>query len=559
MKKNFIYLAMTLLVGLFSSCSQEETVDTSANQSKLFSITAELPTEYRANTRAIPAVENHYLRCILEITDMEGNRVHREEKLGTDANADGKLSFSFAIEAAGTYNYCMWADFIDANGQGKDPVTGRYADKFFHTEDLTKITVIDPAALYNTDACDAFSGHGSFEKGQATIENPLSVTLIRPFAKLIVSDKSKENFDKCTTVSVIQEIPAGFDASTGTVSSEMTKVTLPATAPLGTGEQTGESHDLQLFSCYIFADDDALGEIAMTFETSDGGRTIAIPANVPVKKNTRTQVRGYLIAESQNNGQIDTDFEGWNPDINGGDVEPSVPTVNPEIGDYYYSDGTYSSELKEDASNPCIGIVFATKAIDGDVASSYGSYTSIKGYVMALESAPTNTRKAFCIKEMSETIDFTGLELTKAGYENTKALLADSRYTEHADSYPVIADFITFRDATATPEKSSGWYIPSIGQLKEMVIGYYGFGDVAKNDVFVNAVNAIDGANNFVHPTASARYVLSSSISNKSVAPITLTGGVLDANTRVQTIFNSTNPANNGVQGQIRPILTILE
>ena len=69
MKKNFIYLAMTLLVGLFSSCSQEETVDTSANQSKLFSITAELPTEYRANTRAIPAVENHYLRCILEITD----------------------------------------------------------------------------------------------------------------------------------------------------------------------------------------------------------------------------------------------------------------------------------------------------------------------------------------------------------------------------------------------------------------------------------------------------------------------------------------------------------
>lgn len=557
MKKNFIYLAMTLLVGLFSSCSQEETVDASASQSKLFSITAELPTEYRANTRAIPAVENHYLRCILEITDTDGNRVHREEKLGTDAT-DGKLSFSFAIEAAGTYNYRMWADFIDANGQGKDPVTGRYVDKFFHTEDLTNITVIDPAALYNTDACDAFSGHGSFEKGQATIENPLSVTLIRPFAKLIVSDKSKESFDKCTTVSVSQEIPAGFDVSTGTVSSEMVTATLPASAPLGTGIQTGETYDLELFSCYIFADDDALGEIAMTFVTTDGGREIAIPANVPVKKNTRTLVRGYLVAESQNNGQIDTDFGEWNPDLDNGDVEPTEPTVNPEIGDYYYSDGTYSSELKEDANNPCIGIVFATKALDGDAASAYGEYTSIKGYVMALESAPTNTRKAFCIKEMSETIDFTGLELTKAGYENTKALLADSRYTDHTDSYPVIADFITFRDATATPEKSSGWYIPSIGQLKEMVIGYYGFGDVVKNDVFVNAVNAIDGANNFVHPTESARYVLSSSISNKSVAPVMLTNGVLDANTKLQTIFNS-DPTKLGVQGQIRPILTILE
>lgn len=554
MKKNFIYLAMTLLVGLFSSCSQEETVDASASQSKLFSITAELPTEYRANTRAIPAVENHYLRCILEITDMEGNRVHREEKLGTDANADGKLSFSFAIEAAGTYNYLMWADFIDANGQGKDPVTGRYADKFFHTEDLTKITVIDPAALYNTDACDAFSGHGSFEKGQATIENPLSVTLIRPFAKLIVSDKSKENFDKCTTVSVIQEIPAGFDASTGTVSSEMVTATLPASKPLGTGIQTGETYDLELFSCYIFADNDALGEIAMTFETSDGGRTIAIPANVPVKKNTRTQVRGYLIAESQNNGQIDTDFEGWNPDINGGDVEPTEPTVNPEIGDYYYSDGTYSSELKEDASNPCIGIVFATKAIDGDVASAYGEYTSIKGYVMALKST---IRAQFCVKEMRDIINFTGLELTKTGYENTTVLLSDSRYTGHTESYPVITDFITFRDQNVTPEKSSGWYIPSIGQLKEMVIGYYGSEETAKNDVFFKAVEAIEGANNFVNDK-SARYLLSSNISNSRVAPITLTNGVLNANTSAQLIFNS-DASKLGVQGQIRPILTILE
>lgn len=553
MKKNFIYLTMTLLMGLFASCSQEETGNDSANQSKLFSITAELPAEYSGKTRAIPAVDNHYLRCILEITDTEGNRVHREEKLGTEANGDGKLSFTFAIEADGTYNYRMWADFIDANGQQKDPVTGRYADKFFNTEDLTNITVINPVLLYNTDACDAFSGYGSFEKDQATLGNPLNITLVRPFAKLIVSDKSKENFDKCTSVSVSQEIPTGFNVSTGTVSSEMTKVTLPATAPLGTGEQTGESHDLQLFSCYIFADDDALGEIAMTFETSDGGRTIAIPANVPVKQNTRTQVRGYLIAESQNNGQIDTDFEGWNPDINGGDVEPTEPTVNPEVGDYYYSDGTYSSELKEDANNPCIGIVFATKAIDGDVASAYGEYTSIKGYVMALKST---ARAQFCVKEMRDVIDFTGLELAKTGYGNTTDLLSDSRYTENAESYPVITDFIAFKDQIVTPEKSSDWYIPSIGQLKEMVIGYYGFEDTPKNDVFVSAVNTI-GANNFVD-NKSARYLLSSNISNSKVTPITITDGVLNANTPAQLIFNS-NAEKLGVQGQIRPILTILE
>lgn len=473
MKKNFIYLAMTLLVGLFSSCSQEETVDASASQSKLFSITAELPTEYRANTRAIPAVDNHYLRCILEITDMEGNRVHREEKLGTDANTDGKLSFSFAIEAAGTYDYRMWADFIDANGQGKDPVTGRYTDKFFHTEDLTKITVIDPAALYNTDACDAFSGHGSFEKGQATIENPLSVTLIRPFAKLIVSDKSKENFDKCTTVSVSQEIPAGFDVSTGTVSSKMVTATLPASKPLGTGIQTGETHDLELFSCYIFADNDALGEIAMTFVTTDGGREIAIPANVPVKKNTRTLLRGYLVAESQNNGQIDTDFDEWNPDLDGGDVEPSVPTVNPEVGFFFYNDGTYSKELdtKTD-TRTCIGVIF--DLAEGDDVTNYPSlgFERINGWVIALDDA--GVKKAWASSALGDGEVLEGVTLLAsipaavnelAGYNNTKAISAQTGDR----SFPSQKACIDWSPAV---EGTSGWYMPSIGQLARLFSTY---------------------------------------------------------------------------------------
>lgn len=89
------------------------------------------------------------------------------------------------------------------------------------------------------------------------------------------------------------------------------------------------------------------------------------------------------------------------------------------------------------------------------------------------------------------------------------------------------------------------------------MIKYHGFEETPANNVFVEAVNAIEGANLFVHAT-SARYLLSSSISNKSITPVTLTAGVLDTNTRTQAIFNS-DPQKAGVQGQIRPILTILE
>ena len=557
MKKNFIYLAITLLVGLFASCSQENDSSISNSQNKLVNISAELPKEF-AKTRAVPSVDGHYLRCILEITNENGDRVYREEKLGTEGSADGKLSFTFALEEAGTYNYKMWADFIEANGQQKDPITGRYTDKFYNTEDLTKITIKDPALLYNTDACDAFSGNGSFEKSQATLDNPLSVTLIRPFAKLIVSDKSKENFAKCTSVSVSQEIPAGFDVSTGTISTETVVAVLPATAPIGTGEQEGEGFDLKLFSYYIFADNDALGEIGLTFVNTDGGRTVAIPANVPVKKNTRTLVRGYFVAESQSNGQIDTDFGEWNPDIDGGDVEPTEPTIDPKIGDYYYQNGEYSSELKTDTENPCIGVVFATKALNGDKAENYGAYTRIKGYVMALESAPSATRWEFCDRSMNGTIDLTGLELTKTGYENTNTLLADSRYTDHADKYLVIADFFLFKEKTATPANSSGWYIPSFEEVKEFSIRYYGLGETTKNETFALAVDAIEGANKFVHLTTSDRYLLTSSISNKLMSPVMFNNNAITDITKTVAIFH-TDPQKAGIQGQIRPILTILE
>lgn len=468
MKKNFIYFAITLLMGLFAACSQEEAPGALSNANNLVNISAELPSEF-AQTRAIPEVTGHYLRCILEISDADGNQVYREEKLGTEAT-NGKLSFTFALENAGTYNYMMWADFIPAEGQNKNQVTGRYADKFYNTEDLTKVTIKDASLLYNSDACDAFSSQGSFEKSQASLENPLNVTLTRPFAKLIVSDKSKTNFDKCKKVAASQKIPAAFNVSTGKVSTEMIDAIMSATEPIGTGETTGETTDLQLFSCYVFAEDDVLGEIALTFVTEDGGRTVAIPANVPVKKNTRTQVRGYFIAESSADTQIDTDFGEWNPDIDGGKIDPIVPTVNPEIGDFYYKDGTYSAELKENAENPCVGIVFAVNAGNGDEASKYNGKVSdpIRGYVMAL----TNTKKVALYPEVTALPESESL-----GTDATDVYLGYTYTTlmKERTDYATDGNFAIVKEVSEKTdiEGTSGWYIPSYKQMDDLLTRYY--------------------------------------------------------------------------------------
>lgn len=543
MKKNFFYLAVTLFMALFASCSQEEAPGAPGSKSKLVSISAQLPTE-GVKTRALPTANEHDLRCILEIWSTGNNPelMYRDEKLDLDA-VDGKISFEFALEP-GEYKFLMWADFV-ATGAGQ--VNGHYADKFYATNDLKNITLKDASLLYNTDACDAFFAAQEFTKTE-DIES-FDATLKRPFAKIIVSEKNKTNFEKCAKVSVSHKVPQGFNAEDGSVSTTLTPATLSEAAALGKGDT-----DLKLFSYYVFAApaDDALGEIKLTFKDASDMelRSTAIPAGVSVIRNRCTQAKGHLVAEATNNGKVDVGFDDeWTS--NEEDIEPTDPTLAMEVGDYYYSDGTWSAALNSEKT--CIGVVYAVDAQNGEKASDYdGDYARIKGYVMALEST---TRLEFCSKEMYGTIDFTGLELNQGGYKNTKALFADSRYTQYSDNFPVVKVFVDFKGQALAPNSSSGWYIPSIEQLIDMTTSYFGEGDT-KKDKFVTAVDAIEGANQFVNSTTAGRYLLSNSITNSGLYVILLTGSVLNTSQKVQAILNSDKP---GVQGQIRPILTVLE
>ena len=61
MKKNFIYLAITLLAGLFASCSQENDSSTPNSQNKLVNISAERicqNTCCSVSRRSLPALHS---------------------------------------------------------------------------------------------------------------------------------------------------------------------------------------------------------------------------------------------------------------------------------------------------------------------------------------------------------------------------------------------------------------------------------------------------------------------------------------------------------------------
>ena len=119
MKKYHLYLWIIALVGLMTSCSQDETdALQTATESNRVTLTASLPEDFaQIGTRALPAAPaDHKLRCILEVwTQGESPALkHREEQVGLTGD---NVVFDFTIDE-GTYDCLFWADFIgkDANG-----------------------------------------------------------------------------------------------------------------------------------------------------------------------------------------------------------------------------------------------------------------------------------------------------------------------------------------------------------------------------------------------------------------------------------------------------------
>lgn len=550
MKKNFIYLlAVTLFMGLFAACSQEETAESPTGKGKRVSISAQLPVEF-AQTRALPEATGHQLRCILEVWSQgeTPELIYRNEQLGADATND-KISFEFSLEA-GNYDCLMWADFIATDAT---LANGRYTDKYYNTADLKKVTLKDASKLYNSDACDAFFASQVLEKTDLQEMQTFDATLQRPFAKLIVSEKNTKSFGICKKVSVSHKVAESFNVAEGTASSETVTATLTDAAPIGAGET-----DLRLFSCYAFADEDgALKEISLSFKDENDSelRSTAIPAGVAFQRNHCTKAKGHLVAEATNNTTVDVGVsDGWDADVDGGDVDPVDPTPEVKIGDYYYSDGTWSSTL--DANKTCVGIVFATGANYGDNAANYdGKLTDIKGYVMALKNT-AEKRNEFCDKSMNGLIDFSALALDGIGYSNTKSFLAWQGYKDNADKFKSIAEFNAF--SIQVPNTTSGWYIPSQKQLFDMLTKYYGYTNaknekenITKDDVFAAAVDAANG--NIFVDAPTARYVFSNTINGGTINTVTITDGVITENKFVPISGNDGKP---GAQGLIRPILT---
>lgn len=164
------------------------------------------------------------------------------------------------------------------------------------------------------------------------------------------------------------------------------------------------------------------------------------------------------------------------------DTPDPDPSQAPELGDFYYSDGTWSSNLDE--SKEVIAVVFwAGNPTEHDAMLKKDHPGCTNGLAIAIKSGGAckwqenydaygksvnswileNASQFNSIEAYIEDPEQTGL---MQGYNNTKAIEAFNDSPENAEwPVTVIEKIREFRKTVPAPASSSDWYLPSIKEL----------------------------------------------------------------------------------------------
>ena len=174
-------------------------------------------------------------------------------------------------------------------------------------------------------------------------------------------------------------------------------------------------------------------------------------------------------------------FVGGNYRNFGSLVRPVSGVANPELGDLYYSDGTWSPTLVE-GKTPIGVIAYLGEDAFTETGTDVGG-TPFKGHglVLCLKNAATGEKwstENVSIFPGLEVTDASGLKRTTnvSGYMNTATLTADA---ETAAKYPA-ATAAKYYTGLPAPAGTTGWFLPSAQQWVRMMMG---LGGLSEDDI----------------------------------------------------------------------------
>lgn len=142
---------------------------------------------------------------------------------------------------------------------------------------------------------------------------------------------------------------------------------------------------------------------------------------------------------------------------------PGKAEYTPQPGDFYMNDGSVLSRVTSSNMADCIGIVYwvptATDPLESHKVTWLEEHsTCIHGLVVGLEV------KRSSWGTHGETTNITDSETDGIfrGYSNTKSLVS-----KHS-GYAIVSVYNSLSGVTLPPGKTSGWYVPSVGELMKL-------------------------------------------------------------------------------------------
>lgn len=182
MKKYHLYLWIIALIGMITSCSQNETDALQNANNKMVSITASLPVDFvqpnPQSRAALPeAPDDQYkLRCILEIWDEELTTLKVRKEVCPAAGAE-KIDFTFELDN-GEYHALLWADYVGKNAVAQaTAIAGlsdvqHYADRWYETNNATGLKEVRVMAMdVKFEKQDAFFAAKPFTKEATALKD----------------------------------------------------------------------------------------------------------------------------------------------------------------------------------------------------------------------------------------------------------------------------------------------------------------------------------------------------------------------------------------------------
>lgn len=140
-------------------------------------------------------------------------------------------------------------------------------------------------------------------------------------------------------------------------------------------------------------------------------------------------------------------------------TDERVISENPQVGDYLYSDGSWSTELKPNKTP--VAIVCSTTTTEADKALGYNN-----GYAIALKDAVKASWTVQADENESGVSLTDGQDMTdREGLTHSRTLMVN------ADNHPAAAAAAAYAN---TPYATSGWFLPAIGQWVESLVNLGG-------------------------------------------------------------------------------------